>query len=200
MDFRVYFITSQDFGRSHEEIAEIALSSGIKTIQFRDKNMKGREMLDTTQNLRSLCDKYKAALLINDRVDIALASGADGVHVGQEDMPPQAVRRIFGGVVGASVNSVDEALEAEKYADYLGAGPVFATSTKEDTRETIGVEGLEEIVNAVSIPVVAIGSINKNNAPQVLKTGVAGVAVISAIAASPDPALEAEGLLNSAKK
>ncbi len=199
MDLGVYFITSREFGRAHEAVAEMALNGGIKTIQFREKNMNSREMLNTAKRLRDLCDGYKATLMINDRVDIALTTGADGVHVGQEDMPPQEVRRIFKGMVGVSVNNLKEAVEAERYADYLGAGPVFSTTTKEDVREVIGVEGLKRIVEAVSIPVVGIGSINIDNAPEVLQTGVAGIAVISTIAASSDPAGDAAKLLDVVK-
>ncbi|MFO7966059.1 MAG: thiamine phosphate synthase [Archaeoglobaceae archaeon] len=199
MDLGIYFITSRDFGSTHEEVAELALKEGVKTIQFRDKNMNSGEMLDTAQRLRNLCDDYNASLMINDRVDIALASGADGVHVGQDDMPPQEVRRIFKGIVGVSVNNVKEAVEGEKYADYLGAGPVFPTATKKDARDVIGIEGLKRIVEAVSIPVIGIGSIKIENAPEVLRTGVAGIAVISAIAASSDPAGDAAKLLDAVK-
>ncbi len=200
MDLGVYFITSRDFGRSHEEVAEMALNGGIRAIQFREKNMNSREMLKTAHNLRELCDDYNAALMINDRVDIALASDAHGVHVGQDDMPPQEVRRIFKGIVGVSINNVDEAVEAEKYADYLGAGPVFPTTTKEDARDVIGADGLKKIVDSADIPVVAIGSITIKNAPEVLQTGVAGVAVISAIAASSDPSGSAGKLLDVVKR
>lgn len=199
MDLSVYFITSLEFGRTHEEVAEMALNGGVRTIQFRDKSMRGREMLETAKKLRNLCDGYKATLIINDRVDIALASGADGVHVGQEDIPSEEVRKIFEGVVGVSVHNVEEAVEAEKYADYLGAGPVFPTSTKEDTRAPIGLEGLKEIVDAVSVPVVAIGSISSKNITDVLKVGVNGVAVISAITAAKEPVKATKGLLDTIK-
>lgn len=197
MDLGVYFITSRDFGRTHEEIAEMAFSGGVKTIQFRDKNMKSGEMLKTAQRLRDLSDDYEATLIINDRVDIALASDADGVHVGQEDIPAKEVRRVFEGIVGVSVHNVKEAVEAEQYADYLGAGPVFATTTKKDASTPIGLPGLKEIVDAVSIPVVAIGSINPKNISDVLEVGVDGIAVISAIAAAKEPVEATKSLLNA---
>jgi len=178
MDLSVYFITSNEFGYSHEKIALMALKSGIKTIQFREKRMSGKEMLKTAKNLREICDNFDATFIVNDRIDIALLSDADGVHAGQNDIPAEEIRRIFDGIVGISVNSVEEAIKAEKYADYLGAGPVFDTKTKKDAREVIGIEGLKKIVNAVSIPVVGIGSINSRNVEKVLTTGVVGVAII----------------------
>lgn len=199
MDLSVYFITSRDFGRTHEEIAEMALKGGVRAIQFRDKKMKSREMLKTAQRLRELCDGYKATLIVNDRADIALASGADGVHVGQDDMPAEEVRKIFEGIVGISVHNVKEAVEAERYADYLGAGPVFATTTKEDAVAPIGVDGLGEILDAVSVPVVAIGSISSKNIKDVLKVGVDGIAVISAIAAATEPVEATKSLLDTIK-
>ncbi|MFW6127662.1 MAG: thiamine phosphate synthase [Halobacteriota archaeon] len=199
MDFTVYFITSRDFGRSHEEIAELALKAGVKTIQFRDKNMNGREMLRTAMKLKKWCDEFGATFIVNDRIDVALLCKADGVHVGQEDIPAHEARRIFKGIVGVSVHNVEEAVEAEKYADYVGAGPVFATSTKKDARTPIGLKGLKEIVDAVSIPVVAIGSINSKNISDVLEVRVDGFAVISAIAAAKEPAEATKGLLDAIK-
>jgi thiamine-phosphate pyrophosphorylase len=157
-------------------------------------------MLKTAKKLRKLCDDFEATFIVNDRVDIALASNADGVHVGQEDMPAEDVRKIFDGIVGVSVNNVDEALKAEKHADYLGVGPVFITKTKENARKVTGIEGLARIVKAVSIPVVGIGSINLKNVLSVLETGVDGVAVISAIATSREPENEAKKLLETVRK
>lgn len=195
MDLSVYFITSNDFGYSHEEIALQALKAGIKTIQFREKRMSALEMLETARRIRKICDEFDATFIVNDHVDIAMISRADGVHVGQDDIPPEDIRRIFDGVIGVSVNTVDEALKAEKHADYVGAGPVFRTETKKDARKAIGLEGLRGIVNAVSIPVVAIGSINPKNVIDVLETGVNGVAVISAIASAKSPESEARKLI-----
>ena len=195
MKFDVYFITDSGFGRSHEELAEMALRAGIRVIQFREKKKSTREMYEIAKRLRRITREYDAILIINDRVDLALAVDADGVHVGQDDLPPEVVREIFDGIVGVSAHTVEEAKRAERYADYLGVGPVFRTRTKEDAREPIGIEGLRRIVEAVSIPVVAIGAINRDNVLEVLKTGVAGVAVISAIAGAENPEEEAKNLL-----
>lgn len=176
----VYFITDSNFG-SHEELAEKALELGVRIIQFREKKMKDRDRLKVAKNLRELTDCYDAILVINDRLDIAIAADADGVHLGQEDMPLEVARDIFDGIIGISVHSVEEARRARN-ADYLGIGPVFKTTTKEDAREPIGISGLKEILKEISIPSFAIGGINAENVLEVLKCGVSGVAVISAIA------------------
>jgi thiamine-phosphate pyrophosphorylase len=195
IDFDVYFITDSSFGWTHEQLAEMVLRAGIKVIQFREKNMSTKQMFETAKRLRKLTEDYGATFIVNDRVDLALAVDADGVHVGQDDLPAEVVREIFDGIVGVSAHTVEEAKKAERYADYIGAGPVFPTKTKKDAKEPIGIEGLRKIVEAVSIPVVAIGSINRNNVVEVLKTGVAGVAVISAIASAKNPEEEARKLL-----
>ncbi|WP_290596691.1 MULTISPECIES: thiamine phosphate synthase [unclassified Archaeoglobus] len=178
---RVYFITDSRFGK-HEELAEKALKGGVRTIQLREKKLPAREVYETAKRLRKLTYDYDALLIINDRVDIAIASYADGVHVGQSDLPAKAIRDFFDGVVGVSAHTVEEARGAEKYADYLGVGPVFRTVTKEDAKTPIGIDGLQEIVSAVRIPVIGIGGINESNAIDVLKCGAAGIAVVSAIA------------------
>ncbi len=179
---RVYFITDSRFGK-HEELVEKALRGGVRTIQLREKNKPAREIYEIARKLRRLTNDYDALLIINDRVDIAMAMDADGVHVGQEDLPAAAIREYFDGIIGVSAHTVEEALKAEIHADYLGVGPVFKTATKEDAKEPIGIEGLREIVQSVKIPVVGIGGINRENALQVLECGVAGIAVVSAIAA-----------------
>jgi len=193
--FDVYFITSSEFGWTHEQLAEMVLEAGVRVIQFREKKMSTKQMFEIAKRLRKLTYEYDATFIVNDRVDLALAVEADGVHVGQEDLPAEAVRDIFDGIVGVSAHSVEEAKRAEKYADYLGVGPVFGTKTKKDAKEPIGVEGLRRIVESVNVPVVAIGGINRSNVLEVLKAGVAGVAVISAIAGAKNPKEEAKKLL-----
>ena len=196
----LYFITDSNFGYKHEELAEMALEAGVRTIQFREKRMSSKNMYDTAKRLRKLTEDYSALFIVNDRLDIALAANADGLHVGQDDLPPAVARELADLIIGVSVSKVEEALNAEKHADYLGAGPVFTTSTKEDAGDAIGIPGLEEIVRAVKIPVVAIGGINHSNAGLVLETGCAGIAVISAIAGSKNPKKSAEELLEIVKK
>lgn len=176
----VYFITDSKFGK-HEELAKKALELGVRIVQLREKKMKDRELLDVAKKIRELTESYEALLIVNDRVDLALACGADGVHLGQEDLPLEIARELFDGIIGISVHSVEEAKKAKK-ADYLGAGPVFATTTKEDAKAPIGVERLKEIVSATNLPVFAIGGIHYENVKSVLDCKVAGVAVVSAIA------------------
>ncbi len=190
---RLYFITDSKFGR-HEELAEKALEGGVRAIQFREKKMAGKELYEVAKRLRRITYEYDALLFIDDRVDVAMAVDADGVHVGQSDLPYYAIREFFDGYIGVSAHTVDEAKKAERYADYLGVGPVFRTTTKEDAKEPIGVEGLKKIVESVKIPVVAIGGINRENIKKVLSAGVFGVAVVSAIA-SQDPKKASRELL-----
>lgn len=176
----VYFITDSKFG-SHEDLAKKALELGVRLIQLRDKKMKDLELLKVAKKLRELTESYDALLIVNDRIDLAMACEADGVHLGQEDLPVEIARELFDGIIGISVHSAEEAIKAKK-ADYVGAGPVFATTTKEDAKTPIGIKGLKEILSATNLPVFAIGGINLENVKSVLDCGVAGVAVVSAIA------------------
>ncbi|WP_457550512.1 thiamine phosphate synthase [Archaeoglobus sp.] len=200
MNIGLYFITSSDFGRTHEELAEAVLKAGVKFIQFREKETSVRKMFEVAKRIRKLTWEYSATFVVNDRVDLALAVEADGVHLGQDDFPYEVVREIFDGIVGVSTHSVDEAKKAEKYVDYISVGPIFRTVTKKDAKDPIGLEGLRIIVSSVKKPVVAIGGINKSNIEDVLKTGVKGVAVISAVANSQNPEKSAKELLEIVKK
>ena len=195
----LYVITSSDFGWKHEEVAEMALKAGARIIQFREKRMNGRDLYETAKRIRKLCNDYGAIFIVNDRLDIAILSEADGVHVGKEDPPAERIREVFDGIIGVSVDNVKEAKEAEKYADYVGAGSVFPTKTKPDAKEVIGLEGLRRIKEAVKIPVVAIGGINRENIEEVAKIADA-VAVVSAVAASTNPYEAAKELLEILRK
>jgi len=183
---KLYVITD---GRLADEVegTEKALKGGATSIQLRMKNAPTRRMIEVGRKLRKLTEEYDALFFVNDRVDVALAVEADGAHVGQEDMPVEIVKEIAPDlIVGVSASSLEEALEAERGgADYIGAGTVFPTSTKEDA-EFLGIDALREIVKRVKIPVVAIGGINHENVREVLKCGVSGVAVISAIMGAED--------------
>lgn len=183
---KLYVITD---GRLADEVegTEKALKGGATSIQLRMKNAPTRRMVEVGRKLRKLTEEYDALFFVNDRVDVALAVEADGAHVGQEDMPVEIVKEIAPDlIVGVSASSLEEALEAERGgADYIGAGTVFPTSTKEDA-EFLGIDALREIVKRVKIPVVAIGGINHENVQEVLKCGVSGVAVISAIMGAED--------------
>ncbi|KUK13293.1 MAG: thiamine phosphate synthase [Synergistetes bacterium] len=186
----LYVITDEEIaGKSHIEIAKEVLEGGARVVQLRDKNKSDREMFEIAKEMAKLCHAYGAYLIVDDRVDVALASGADGVHLGPEDIPVFEVRKIApeSFIIGATVHSVDEALKAqEEGADYLGVGSVFPTATKRREIVLIGIEGLREIVASVTIPVVAIGGIRLEHVEEVLKTGASGIAVCSYLLSQPD--------------
>jgi thiamine-phosphate pyrophosphorylase len=189
-DLRVYVITHAGFrGRSHEDVARAAVAGGATALQLRDKENPGRALVATARRLVALANPAGVPVVVNDRVDVALAAGADGAHVGEDDLPVADARRLLGPerIVGASAGTVEEARRAEQEgADYLGVGPVFPTATKADAGEAIGLDGLGKIVAAVRVPVVGIGGITVENAAQVILAGAAGVAVVSAVAGADD--------------
>ncbi|MCX7795795.1 MAG: thiamine phosphate synthase [bacterium] len=198
MDLSLYVITDEKIGlgRSHLFLAEEALRGGATVIQLRDKDKGGGELYKIGVRLREVTKKYKALFIVNDRLDIALAVGADGVHLGMDDLPISVARKIAGNnfIIGASVSSPEEAILAEKEgADYISAQSIFKTSSKEDVK-VIGLEGLKAIVKVSSLPVIAIGGINKDNVRDVMKTGVKGVAVISAVVSKEDVRFATEEL------
>jgi thiamine-phosphate pyrophosphorylase len=184
---RLLVITDKRLKPNVVKSVEDALRGGATSIQLRLKDSSTREMIEVGKAIRRLTRDYGALYFVDDRIDVALATDADGVQLGPEDMPIAIAREIAPNlIIGASVYSVDEALEAEKEgASFLGAGSVFPSPTKPDAR-VIGLEGLRRIVESVRIPVVAIGGINKDNVEDVLRTGVAGVAVISAVMGAED--------------
>ncbi|MCS7172615.1 MAG: thiamine phosphate synthase [Armatimonadetes bacterium] len=190
LDLRLYVITDATFrGRTHEEVASAALRGGATVLQFREKRATTRQLYETARRLRELCRSWGVPFIVNDRLDIALAVDADGVHVGPDDLPVGVVRGILGPhrIVGASAGNVEEALRAqEEGASYLGVGSVYATGTKPDAGAPIGPEALGEIARAARIPVVGIGGITLDRIPEVIRAGAAGVAVISAVAAAED--------------
>lgn len=190
MDLRLYVITDEKIGlgRSHSILAEEALKGGATVIQLRDKEKSGKELYKIGLKIRALTRQYRALFIVNDRLDIALAVGADGVHLGTEDLPISVARKIAGKnfIIGASVSSPEEALIAEKEgADYISAQSIFETSSKENVK-VIGIEGLKSIVKVSSLPVIAIGGINKENVKDVIRAGARGVAVISAVISKGD--------------
>ena len=165
------------------EQVESALKGGVTCVQLREKELDDENFLKEAIEISALCKRYAVKFFINDNVDIAIKCGADGIHVGQEDMQAAQVRQKVGNdmIIGVSVHSVEEALEAVKNgADYLGVGAMFSTSTKEDA-DVLAKETLSDICAAVDIPVVAIGGIGKSNISTLAGTGVSGVALVSAI-------------------
>ncbi len=199
MDWTLYIITDAKLsrGRSHLEVVQEAIKGGASLIQFRDKEMTTRQLVETAKEIKGLTNKANIPFVINDRLDVALAVDADGLHVGQDDMPAALARRLLGPkkILGVSASTVAEAIQAEKDgADYVSASPVFSTPTKPDAPPPTGVEGLRAIVEAVDIPVIAIGGINVRNAKVVMEAGAVGVAVISAVVSAPDIAEAARRL------
>lgn len=197
---RVYGVTDASWtGRfTLLEQVEQALKGGVTCIQFRDKQLENDAFLQEAKKMKVLCEKYHVPLIINDHVDIAVRCGADGVHVGQKDMEAKEVRKLVGEkmIIGVSARTVEQAIQAEQVgADYLGVGAVFGTSTKMDA-EKISLERLKEICQAVKIPVVAIGGVQKDNFPELAGTGVAGAALVSAIFSAQDIEEECRNLRN----
>lgn len=180
------------------EVTKEAIAAGISAIQLRVKQAPSRDFFHLASQLTLLLQAASIPFIINDRVDIALACGADGVHLGQQDLPLEVARKILGPnkIIGLSVNTVAEAWEAEKKgADYLGVGPIFPTSSKKDIRNLLGLSGLKKIREATSLPLMAIGGINLDNAAAVLQAGADGVAVISAILGAANPSLQIKKFL-----
>ncbi|MBI5740865.1 MAG: thiamine phosphate synthase [Nitrospirae bacterium] len=180
----LYLITDRQLaGLSHIEIACRALASGISIIQLREKQMSKKDLYRQALAVRILARKHGAAFIINDYIDIALAADADGVHLGQEDLPVAEARRIMGRkkIIGVSTHSLKQAVAAQREgADYIGFGPMFETSTK-DAGTPKGLKLLREVRRRVAIPIVAIGGISRENASDVLRSGADAVAVMSAI-------------------
>jgi thiamine-phosphate pyrophosphorylase len=174
------------------EQVESALKGGATCLQVREKTLSDKDFLAEALEIKKLCRKYQVPLIINDNVEVAIKCGADGIHVGQEDIEAGKVRQLVGEtrILGVSVQTVKQALEAERAgADYLGVGAVFTTTSKLDA-DTVSHATLKEICNVVSIPVVAIGGIYKHNILELSGTGVDGVALVSAIFSAED--IEAE--------
>lgn len=203
-DPTLYFITDST-GYSEEEFlyrVEEALKGGATLLQLREKDKTTREYITCAQKVHELTRKYRVPLIIDDRIDVALAMGAEGVHLGQSDMPVSTARKILGEdyIIGATTKTVPQALEAcEQSADYLGVGAIYPTTTKVKTVLTPA-ETLDAICKAVPIPVNAIGGLNKNNLQILEGIGIAGLCVVSAIMKADDPKRETAILLDSAKR
>ena len=182
--------------------AEAALQGCVTCLQLREKHLEDDAFLAEAREMAALCRRYRVPFIVNDRVDIALACGADGVHVGQEDMEVSAVRRMAGDklMVGVSAHTVEEAVRAARGgADYLGLGAVFSTSTKADAG-AMSRDTLKAICQAVDLPKVAIGGISAKNILELSGSGVDGVAVVSAIFGAPDPRRAAQDLAELSRR
>ena len=184
-DLLLYAVTDRHWlnGRTLYEVVKESLDGGATFVQLREKELDSETFLDEAKELKKLCAEYHVPFVINDNVDIALAMDADGVHVGQSDMEAGNVREKLGPdkIIGVSAQTVEQAILAEKRgADYLGVGAVFPTGSKDDA-DDVSHETLKAICDAVSIPVIAIGGITKDNTKELAGTGIVGIAVISAI-------------------
>ena len=199
IDYSLYLVTDRalSLGRSTVEVVRAAIRGGVSCVQLREKGCSTREFVDEARLLKALLAGTGVPLFINDRLDVALAVGADGVHLGQNDLAIADARRLVGNrmIIGISAESVADAIRAEaEGADYIGASPVFTTPTKTDTAPPLGLVGLRAIRRAVRLPLVAIGGIDANNAAQVLRAGADGLAVVSAIVSAPCPRTAAAAL------
>ncbi|WP_321429016.1 thiamine phosphate synthase [uncultured Methanolobus sp.] len=177
---------------------EKAVAAGCRAIQYREKSISTKEMILEAAKIKEICGD-ESIFLVNDRVDVALAVDADGVHIGQDDMPIETARRLLGPdkIIGLSVHNVEEALEAEKMgADYVGLGPIFNTSTKKDAGNSIGSENIRPVKDAIKIPVVAIGGINKENSESVIEGGADSLVAISAVVCSDDVGQETRDFID----
>lgn len=198
-DYGVYLVTDRTLcrGRALTDVVAAAVAGGVTVVQLREKHVDTREFVELARVLKGLLAPRGVPLLINDRADVALACGADGVHVGQGDMHTADVRALLGhtALVGLSVETMEQVREAEALdVDYLGVSPVFATSTKTDTASPWGLDGLARLRVATECTLVAIGGIGAANAEQVLRAGADGLAVVSALCAADDPQRAAEEL------
>lgn len=189
---RLHILTDTDIQSrfSHPELAAMAIAGGADTIQFRSKSGSTRKIIETALEIKSICLKEHVPLIINDRVDVALAVDADGVHLGQEDFPISLARKYLGPekIIGGSAGDLEEAKKClAEGADYIGSGPVYGTKTKKDAGPAIGVDNISKLNRAIPIPFIAIGGVTAHGIPELLRAGIYGVAVISAVCLSKDP-------------
>lgn len=188
----LYLVTDRSLcgQKSLEDIVLQAVKGGVSCVQLREKDISTRLFVSEAQKIKKLLEPYKIPLIINDRIDVALASGADGVHIGQDDMPYAIARSIMGkkAIIGLSVETWEDVEESQKMdVNYIGVSPVFATPTKRDTKGTWGLTGLTRIRAFSRHPIVAIGGINESNVRETIAAGADCVAVVSAICAASDP-------------
>ncbi|HLO25730.1 MAG TPA: thiamine phosphate synthase [Geobacteraceae bacterium] len=202
VDFNLYLVTDRNNTRGREisRVVEEALKGGVKAVQLREKDLTSRDLYAIAYELRKLTAHHDARLFINDRIDIALAVGADGVHLGTSSIPVHRARKILGDkrLIGVSCHNRISALNAqEKGADFITFGPVFYTPSKAAYGDPVGVDKLAEIVELLQIPVYALGGVNRKNVSQVIQAGAHGIALISAILAADDPYAETKSLLST---
>lgn len=208
-DPTLYLVVGQKFAsrslaeRALAEIVTEAISGGVTMVQLREKDLSTLQFLENARHLKTLLKSLNVPFIINDRIDIALAVDADGVHLGKDDMPWQEARNLLGPdkIIGLSVDSVDDVIVlAGANIDYVGLGPIFPTTTKKDTGPIIGPAAVSRIVHSSNFPVVAIGGISAENVAEISDCGLSGIAVVSAIMSSAQPALAAKTLLDNFRR
>ncbi|RKN84742.1 thiamine phosphate synthase [Paenibacillus ginsengarvi] len=191
-EFKLYAITGEQFhpGRTMLEVMEEAIRGGCDIIQLRDKKSPKRDVLAKAKALRELTSRYGVTFIVNDHIDIALAVDADGIHLGQDDLPLAEARKIVGSkIIGISTHAIEEARQAERDgADYIGVGPIFATKSKEDVVDPVTTDYVKQVAAEIRIPFVAIGGIKLHNVNQVLDAGASRICAISEIVGSDDVA------------
>ena len=189
-DFGLYFITDSKITKKTViDDVKSAIKGGVKIIQYREKEAPLKQMIEEAKEIKNLCQKNNVVFIVNDRIDIAVASDADGVHLGQNDERCETARKILGKnkIIGLTAHNVKESIEAEKLgADYIGLSPIFSTGTKADAGKPCGTEMISRVKKYVKIPIVAIGGINESNIGEVLKAGAKNTAIISAILTKDD--------------
>lgn len=203
VNYELYLVTDRTNKTDNEflNIIEEAIKGGVSIIQIREKEADTLECYNISKKVKEICSKYNVPLIINDRIDIALAIDADGVHIGQSDMPIKIARKLIGNdkILGISAHNIQEAKEAEENsADYLGVGAIFSTSTKKDASD-ISIDTLKDITSSVNIPTVAIGGINLDNVEKLKDTNISGISVVSAIMNAKNPKIVSENLLRKIK-
>ncbi len=208
IDYSLYLVTDRSLSRGRDLVSLVleAVRGGVTAVQLREKDTPAGEFVQLAQTLKQELSGLNVPLIINDRIDVALTAKADGVHIGQEDIPFPMVRSLVGPdtIVGLSVNTFDQIREADRTdVDYLSISPVYSTPTKTDTKEPFALEGLKQARAMTPKPLVTIGGINKNNLAEIMATGVDGVALVSAVCAADHPgqaARELREIIQSAKQ
>jgi len=205
VDFDLYLVTDRTQARGRDLLAvlEQALQGGVRAVQLREKDLSASELFVLAEKARKLCQRYDALLFVNDRVDVALAVEADGVQLGTASIPIEAARELLGPrkIIGASTHSLGEANEAVEHgADFILFGPVYFTPSKASYGSPQGLEALKKIVEKISLPVYAIGGIKLDNIEGVRRTGVRGVALISAVMSAKNPAEATQNILSQLRR
>ena len=204
-DLSLYLVTDRTLchTRSLETIVREAVEGGVTMVQLREKHASSKEFYEIANRIKKVLHPYRVPLIINDRLDIAIACDADGLHIGQNDLPYEVARKILGKgkIIGLSVENIQDAIDANALdVDYIGISPVFGTPTKTDTALPLGLEGVKTIAEISKHPTVGIGGLNIHNSKEVMDAGADGIAVVSAIMSANHPGNAASELINLIKK